>query len=261
MIRRNSIAALFCCLIFLAPDLCAQSLSEVLGAVSRNVREFQELLPDFVCTEKITSTKLDSGKIKEQRVVESIFTGIQRPSRVDNIRLSFTETREVTSIDGKPARPGAGMPKLPLSSTGGFSSLLIMTFSPDHLQFHDYEMESETDERLVIRFATKEDQQKLGTVFEGKVLLARDAGEAWVAPESMQIARLERRFFNIPTGYSSSVTTVEYGPVTIGERQFWMPRTVQAEVAEHDPKKTAVYTAEYTNCRKFGASVQFELAH
>src|SRR5262249_9718573 len=103
----------------------AQSLNEVLDAVSRNVKEFQDLLPDFVCTEKVTSTEFDAGRLIKERVVESTFTGVQRSSEENRIHFAFTESREVVAIDGKPARKGAAFPKLPYHFGGGFSSLLI----------------------------------------------------------------------------------------------------------------------------------------
>src|SRR5437667_11059719 len=116
----------------------AQPLNEVLGPVSQNVKEFQDLLPDFVCNERITSTRFDSGKMRKERVVDSIFTGIQRSSRENQVRFAFVESREVVAIDGKLAPKGAPFPKLPYRFAGGFSSLLIMTFAPDNLQYHDY---------------------------------------------------------------------------------------------------------------------------
>src|SRR5215471_1217604 len=88
------------------------SLDQVLVSVSTNVREFQQLLPDLVCNEKITSTAYESGKLKETRTVESIFTAIKKPSPGPRGQLVFTETRDITAIDGRPARKGASMPKL-----------------------------------------------------------------------------------------------------------------------------------------------------
>src|ERR1700733_8125895 len=102
------------------------SLSNIIAGVSEHVKELQELLPDFVCTEKITSTRTASGKITKQKVVESVFTGVQKPNR----GLPFKESREVTAIDGNPVRPGTPMPKLPFSIGGGFSCLLTMVFPP-----------------------------------------------------------------------------------------------------------------------------------
>ena len=88
----------------------------------------------------------------------------------------------------------------------------------------------------------------------------QDAGKAWIDSASMQVVRLERHFLNIPAGFSSYSNTIDYGPITIGERQFWMPKTVRAEVAEKDVNKTGTYLAEYSNCRKFTANVELKIA-
>jgi hypothetical protein len=82
------------------------SLEQVLASVSKNVRGFQDLLPDFVCKEKITSIAYESGNLKETRTVESIFTATHKPSPGPRGQLVFTETRDITAIDGKPAGKG-----------------------------------------------------------------------------------------------------------------------------------------------------------
>src|SRR5689334_13420735 len=116
----------------------AQTIDEVLAAVGKNVSRFQDLLPDFVCNERITSTQFDSGKIIKQKVVESTFTGIQRSSEEKEIRFAFTESREVLTVNGKPVAKGTPFPKLPYLFSGGFGSLLITTFAPENLAIHDY---------------------------------------------------------------------------------------------------------------------------
>src|SRR4051812_23468530 len=103
--------------VFLQLLLCrvasAQSINEALDAISKNVREFQNQLPDFVCTEKITSTEYEADKVVRKRAVESLFTGVQRSTDQNRVHFAFTESREVIAIDGKPARPGTAFPKLP----------------------------------------------------------------------------------------------------------------------------------------------------
>src|SRR5262249_51966581 len=69
----------------------AQSLPQVLDAVSSNVKRFQEMIPDFVCNETVTSSQYESGKLVKQKVVESIFTGFQRSNDENRIRFAFTE--------------------------------------------------------------------------------------------------------------------------------------------------------------------------
>src|SRR5215470_2485665 len=118
-IRSATVTVLILLPLLLSRAAPAQSLNEVLDAVSRNVKEFQDLLPDFVCREKVTSTQFDSGKVIKEKVVESIFTGVQRSSEENRVHFAFTESREVVAIDGKPARKGAAFPKLPYHFAGG----------------------------------------------------------------------------------------------------------------------------------------------
>src|SRR5258708_6120728 len=174
--HRSAIAMVVAFLLLMfGPPAPAQSLNEVLSTVSKNVSHFQEMLPDFVCHEKVTSTKFDSGRVTEQKVVESVFTGIQRSTEENRVHFAFEELREVVAIDGKPVRKGTAFPKLPYRFAGGFSSLLITTFAPDNLSIHDYALgdsyKSDGATALLVRFATKADQQKLRGVFQGTQLI------------------------------------------------------------------------------------------
>jgi hypothetical protein len=245
--------------LFFAP----QSLANVIADVSAHVKEFQELLPDFVCSEKITSTRTDPGKSTRQKTVESVFTVVQKLSR-GNRHMTITETRDVTAIDGKPVRQGTKMPDLPFSSGSGFSAVLVMTFSPQSTDVHNYEMRGADKlgegDRLLVQFETKADQTKLRTFLNGRSFPLKDVGKAWIDSASMQVVRLERHLLNIPSALSSYSNTIDYGPVTIGERQFWMPKMVRADVTEKDVKKTGTYIAEYSNCRKFTANVEIKIA-
>jgi len=87
-----------------------RDLTDALTALSVNVKESQNQLPDFLCNEKVTSTTFKSGKKQNEKVVESIFS----------IRRSL-ENREILSIDGKPAKKGAKMPRLPVNIRGSFN--------------------------------------------------------------------------------------------------------------------------------------------
>jgi hypothetical protein len=238
----------------------SQSINEVLDAVSSNVKEFQDFLPDFVCAERVTSTELDSGRVIKERVVESIFTGVQRSNEENRIHFAFTESREVLTIDGKPARKGTAFPKLPYHYSGGFSSLLITTFAPDNLQVHNYSIadhyKSENSSALLVRFTTKENQTTLRGIFLGKQLIAKDIGSAWIDEKSFRVLRLQRQSLNLPADLTRSVATADYGPVTIGERQFWMPTRIRAEVNGRNPRVTVRYVADYSDCRKFTADIK-----
>jgi len=238
----------------------AQSLDALLGDVSRNVKEFQETLPDFVCNERITSTESADGRVIKERVVESVFTGVQRSNVENRFRFAFTESREVLAIDGKAAPKGTAFPKLPYRFAVGFSSLLITTFAPENLRYHNYSIadtyKSATGTAVLVQFATKDDQQALRTMIQGTRLFAKDVGAVWIDLASSKVLRLQRQALNLPPGFSRSMTTADYGPVTIGEQQFWMPIKIKAEVTERNSRATVTYIAEYSDCRKFTAEIK-----
>ena len=236
----------------------AAPLDQVLASVSRNVRDFQDLLPDFVCNEKITSTAYESGKLKETRTVESFFTAVHKPSPGPRGLLVFTETRDITAIDGILARKGARMPKLPAAMFGGFGALLSMTFSPENLQYQEYELDGILDggARIAVHFSTKAGQRELRTFLDGEGFNDRDEGMAWIDSASMQVVRLQRDFFSLPHTLRQLRNTVDYGSVVIGDRQFWLPRSMRTDVTDRDPRKTKTFLAEYTNCKRFVAEIR-----
>jgi hypothetical protein len=243
-----------------SPSSSAQSIDEVLVGISKNVKQFQELLPDFVCNEKITSTQFDSGRVIKQKIVESIFTGVQQSSEEKQIRFSFTESREVLSIDGRAVPKGTQLPKLPYRLSGGFGSLLITTFAAENLEFHNYSIgdsiKSENTNALLVRFSTKEGQQKLRSVVQGTRFFSKDVGAAWIDRTSFEVIRLQRQSLNLPSDLTRSTTTVDYGPVSIDERTFWIPMRIRAEVTERDTRAAASYVAEYSDCKRFTADIR-----
>ena len=149
------------------------------------------------------------------------------------------------------------MPKLPFAIFGGFSALISMTFSPENLEYHTYKLNRALDEgRLVIEFATKRDQQKLRTFLNGESQVARDRGTAWIDPASYQVVRLERNVLTLPGDLRRLKNTVEYGPTAIGEREFWLPLIMRSDATDRDSRKTEVFLADYTNCKKFVADIK-----
>jgi hypothetical protein len=49
---------------------------------------------------------------------------------------------------------------------------------------------------------------------------------------------------------------VDYGPVRIGGRDFWLPRTILTEGAERDARNTERYIAAYSDCKRFVADIR-----
>ena len=247
MIRSAAAALLSLLLSQTSTTQAPPSINDIVQAVSRNTREFQNGLPDILCKEKITSATYDSGKVHEQKVVEDILTY----SRKEDAQ------RKILAIDGKPAKINAKMPDLPVNWNVSLGWILEGTFAPRVLQAHEYGLSPKPEEngRLVIQFATKKDQQEIKWPLDGKPLVARDSGTAWIDIASMQAVRIERNFFNLPPRHMRLKAMSDFKPVTIGDRQFWLPTNLRVETTERDPRKTNLFLAEYSDCKKFGADV------
>jgi hypothetical protein len=243
------------------PPLClAQALpgvDQVLARVQANVAEFEASLPDFICTERITSRKVVDGKVRGQTVTDSDFVGVQQKSGPH----LFTETRKIVSVNGRPVAKGESLAGFFLFG-GGFSSILVITFAPKNVPCHNYRIAGtellDGQSALLVEFATKDDQTELRFDFNGKALIQRDTGKAWIDPKSMQVLRLERRFLNVQPKSGEMITAiVDYTKVAIGEKFFWMPKRVWVEDT-HKGKVTGQYLAEYSNYRKFDVSADIK---
>jgi hypothetical protein len=233
------------------------NVDQVLTRVQANVAEFESSLPDFICSERIASRKVVDGKVRRETVTDSDFVGLQRKSGPH----LFTETRKIVTINGKPVAKGEDLTGFFLFG-GGFSWMLVSTFAPKNIPYHNYRVAGtellEGRSALLIEFTTKDDQTALRFDFNGKALIQRDAGKAWIDPESMQVLRLERRFLNVQPKSDEMITAVvDYTPVAIGEKFFWMPRRVWAEDT-HKHAVTGQYLAEYSNYRKFDVSADIK---
>lgn len=232
------------------PPPSLPALPDVLAGVSRNVKELQDTLPDFVCNEKVTSTKFRSGKQRDQKVVESLYSVQQ-----------WREHREILTIDGKPAKKGAKMPGLPINITGSFNYVIMVTFLPRFLPLYEFALKPKTGDagRLIVEFETRKDQKELPWNIDGDILAAHDTGQVWIDATSMQVARLERNLLNITRDFSIWKNTIEQAPFSIGEEQYWLPKSFLVEITERDVRNSGSFLAEYTNCKKFTTEISIRV--
>jgi hypothetical protein len=149
------------------------------------------------------------------------------------------------------------MPRLPVNITGTFGYALLLTFSPGNLPLHEYALEDKSDDagKLVLKFETKKDQQEIKWDINGDIRVAKDAGKGWIDPAAMQVDRIERNLLNLPRSHPSWKITIDQNPVTIGEKQFWLPKSFRTEVAEQDSRKINVFLAQYSDCKKFTTEI------
>jgi hypothetical protein len=225
------------------------SVDDIVEKTRTNVIEVWQLMPDFVCKETITSRSFDNRKLKKEIVIESIFAATG-----DGIG-SIHETREATSIDGKPVKKGTAIPPVPLMSTDltlrQQGSFLISPFFMNSFKLMGTEP---------IRDHTAWKIQSSGVIpgFDVKV-----EGTAWIDTGSMQVLRVDTRYVEVPSNFAwkSRSTSAEYAPVEIGGKQFWLPQIVKAERTKNSNQNdgpTESYMAEYSGCKKYGASVELK---
>jgi len=248
--------------------LCFVSLSQspkleqMLPQIQQHVKDFELLLPDFICDETIISRELDGGIIHHETVIESTFRGIQH--RDEEKDRPFTESREIKSVDGHP--PIQGQPlKGPFFFGGGFSSVLDEVFSQKNQPYFNYRVAGlekiEGKVVFVINFETKEGQREiLYRDISGIRAAVQGKGKAWIDPRSMNVVRVEFHYLNPPVNEGVLEVSIDYAPVVINGREFWMPKTVTAEQTVPNPKHPlgGQYIASYSNYHQFNVSVKFK---
>ncbi len=212
----------------------APKLDQVLPRVQDHVKEFEHSLPDFICDEKITSKELMGGKTIHETDIDSTFRGTQnRDKNPDGKYEPFTEWRDIQMVDGRPAPKGQQLTG-PFLFGGGFSSILVEIFSAENSNYFNYKVigADKVDDKaaVVLKFETKKDQQALlHRELFGTQYVMKGSGKAWIDLASMNVLRLEIQYLDPPMPEGVLTLAVDYAPVVIQEKTFWMPRMVTAE--------------------------------
>jgi hypothetical protein len=238
-------------------------LDQVLPRIQQHVQEFEISLPDFICDEKITSRELMAGKTVHETDIDSTFRGTQNKDKnPDGKYEPFTEWRDIQTVDGRPAPKGQQLTG-PFLFGGGFSSILVEIFSAENSRYFNYKVigPDKVDEKaaVLIKFETKKDQQALlHRELFGTQYVMKGSGKAWIDLASMNVLRLEIQFLDPPMPEGVLSLAVDYAPVVIKDKTFWMPKTVTAEQTIPNPKVPVggQYVAEYSNYQEFKVSVK-----
>jgi hypothetical protein len=223
-----------------------QNVNELVPAVTKNVREFREFIPNIACTETMKVGEFGKdGKLIRPRVFESSFT----PARIASGRITFSPTRDVMAVDGKPFRKGAKPPEDLVQSTD-YPFVPNIVFGTGNVDDHDFKlagMESvEGFNSVALEFSSKADQKTLRIVdpIRGSYVL-KDSGKAWIHPDTKQIVKLEQHYLNDPE--LAREVTMTFAEFTIDGMKHWLPKTIRYSAVER--KKTLGFVADYADCR------------
>ena len=240
-------------------------LNQILPRVQEHVKEFEHSLPDFICDEKITSKELMGGTTIHETDVDSTFRGTQnRDKNPDGKYQPFTEWRDVQTIDGRPAPKGQQVTG-PFLFGGGFSSILVEIFAAENSQYFNYKVigteKVDGKAAVIVKFETRKGQDALlHRELFGTQYVMKGSGKAWLDLSSMNVLRLEIQYLDPPMPEGVLSLAVDYAPVVIQEKTFWMPKTVTAEQTIPNPKVPVggQYVAEYSNYQEYKVSVRIK---
>jgi hypothetical protein len=244
---RLSPGCLIACFAMALSQQPTPALDQLLSQVEANTEQYKATVPSFLCDEHITSQELRDGKAKHETTIDALF-------RVTRSGEILEESREVKTINSEPS--STKKLNLPIFFSGGFSGALAKFLSVERRQCFDYRPDPSAPASLGTQsftFAARQAAAKLpacSTIQPGTI------GRFVVDPATMQVTHIERTVPN-PIGRDQSVlgtAAVDFAPVTLNGKSFWLPSTVTAFTTE-TPKTSAFrFTAKYSDYHRFAAS-------
>jgi len=238
-----------------------QQLEEILAALAEHAEEFEATLPDFVCVETLTQEAFSqNGKKLRSQVTVSTLTGRQiRKQERGSVLLTFEETREVKTVDGKKAN--ADYKVTGSRVIGAFSSIFLSHFSRRDQRDYLWTLTPKIEiirERTchVIDFKSDSGRKRQFYAFDGQEYLSRHQGTAWVDAETLQLARIDFRELNLPLSVSYMRYRVDYAPVKLGDATFWLPVSAFTELQSTDTGMISRVTHNYSNYQRFTGQIK-----
>ncbi|MBB5344725.1 hypothetical protein [Tunturibacter empetritectus] len=228
----------------------APALEQILSRIEANTEQYKSTVPSFLCDEHITSQEIHNGQLKHETTVEALFRVTRSPSP-DGI---VAESREVKSINGKPS--SIKKLNMPISFSGGFSGALAKFLSADRRECFDYQSDRSFPVSPGIEaftFAARESAAKQPACAS---IQPGTTGKFVIDSATAQVTHIERTVPN-PVGKDQAVlgtASVDFAPVTLNGRSFWLPTTIVAFTTETPKTNAFRFTAKYSNYHRFAAS-------
>jgi hypothetical protein len=232
--RRLSTAISVVAFLGLSSALWAQgtktpTLEEILERLETNLNHYDAGVPSFFCDERVLS-RVEPGLPGENTVTDSVFH-LKRTLGADHT-TALVESREIKSVDGKPAN--SQKMDGPTLLSGVFEGALAVV-SPSQTACMNYTLQrinrDRTTEPYIVRFATVLTPENTASC----LLQENSKGRIFIDPASMQITHLELTtpHHTIIRGdvftsrvVGERVLTVDYAPVEFGGESFWMPSLI-----------------------------------
>jgi hypothetical protein len=235
--------------VLLAPSLAQQpellSVPETLARLQKNISTYLSSVPSFFCDERVDSNLYQPRDVKITTVTDSVFR-IRRTSEDKSTQL--VESREIKAVNHKPAK-GENITG-PAVFRGAFTNGVLLV-SPVFTPCFEFQRGPEVRvggvDAIVLDFkATAETllDRSCPKVGEGRV---------FIDPQSFHILRVEARVSDheiMPGVFGLWTWSINYAPVTLDGRTFWMPKTIESQAVPIDHHAAWSFVAKYSNYHK-----------
>jgi hypothetical protein len=235
----------------------ALTIEDVLTRVRANVTEYKTSIPSFISDESVLSQRFDGEKLKDEMKVESSFEMVRGGSGSD-----LRETRIKNLVNGRAPKNQKVTP--PFSFIGGFADVIAFTENKC-ADYHFAEAPSIGNPIVVLVSGKLPSGNRLSTCSSQIYDL-----KAFIDPQTFQVLRLEEAvqdtkmvgivghlpFVAVLSNHNVMSFSVDYTPVELGGKTFWLTKTVTADLKDKNKPIRLHYEAHYTNYHRFTATVK-----
>jgi hypothetical protein len=232
------------------------TLDDVVAKLQTNLDDYDKSIPSFLADEHMESTMHQFGMRgasapNYETIAESVFR-LKRNIDSEKHTVTLDESREIKIIDGKPAN-GSEI-DAPTMLTGAFSGGLAMV-SNDEQPCMRYTLEPVKRRKpIVVRFVSAPADQRP----KDCILTEDGSGRVIIDPVSRQISRIEvlvphhaphfLRGASGPTTITRWRVEVDYKPVVLDARTFWLPAKITSTMSNDQTAWS--FLATYRNYHK-----------
>jgi hypothetical protein len=240
-----------------ASPLAAQqtaNLNALLDQLHASSAAITTSLPSFTCEEQAVSRSKDGDTVVKNVQLHSIYREI-RNSDPSSSRL-FLDSR-TSPDDGTAISLGKLRPPF---WEGGIYWAYSQNISPADRKQMVYEVIDPATlwsgaPAHVMEIAYRGRYEMTGI---NKVSWRTVKGMAWVDSTTSQLLRIEVRIMNVPssgwiTPNNTMTTTVDFAQVSLGPKNYDLPRRIHTELRDNGTSHSNDFTAEYSNCQLFTA--------
>ena len=226
----------------------------MLARVREHVAEYRTSIPSFISDESVLSQRFEDEKLKDEMKVESSFE-VVRQGPGDNLR----ETRIKNLVNGHAPKNQKVSP--PFTFNGGFANVIV--FVENNCVDYRFVEAPGKGNPIILLASLKPLSSNLPSTCSTQI---HDI-KALIAPETFQVLRIENTvqdvgtgivghlpFVPMPSNHNVLIFSVDYMPVELGGKTFWLTRTVTADLKDKNKPIRLHYEAHYTNYHRFAAT-------